>query len=77
MRRTPFSTAQHVPNPVAGGVLPAKRAGMVKGKNTYKLATKNAVDRSNQILLTPHLQLAALLALRHHAHPKNAGGSEL
>jgi hypothetical protein len=50
---------------------------MVKGKNTYKLATKNAVDRSNQILLTPHLQLAALLALRHHAHPKNAGGSEL
>jgi hypothetical protein len=39
MSRAPFSTAHHVANPVVSGVLPAKRAGMTKGKKTYKLAT--------------------------------------
>jgi hypothetical protein len=48
---------------VASGVLPAKRAGMVKGKKTYKLATKNTVERSNQI----NLLLYAYHALDVHS----------
>jgi hypothetical protein len=70
MRRAPFGTAQHVPNPVVAGVLPAKRASMVKGKNTYayKLATKNTVERSNQIILL--LQTYHALGIHSGKHGK-------
>jgi hypothetical protein len=57
MSRAPFGKAHHVPNPVVADVSPIKRAGMAKGKKTYKLATRNTVERSNQInllLLTYH-----------------------